>query len=686
VSNDLAKESSPYLLQHAENPVDWHPWCAEALQQARGSDKPILLSIGYSACHWCHVMAHECFEDPAVAALMNDLFVNIKVDREERPDIDRIYQLAHQLYTGRGGGWPLTVFLTPAEHVPIFIGTYFPKEARYGMPAFGDVLERVETYYRTHRNEIAESGHSLRDAFAKLDSQAADASGQLTRAPIDAARQALGGIYDKTYGGFGNAPKFPHPTDLELLLAIARPAPDGAAEDPEALEIVMHSLSQMARHGLYDQLGGGFFRYSVDRAWSIPHFEKMLYDNASLLALYSDAYAATGDACYARVAAETADWALREMQAPDGGFFATLDADSDGTEGKFYVWTRADFDAALEPQTRRVAERFFGLNEPPNFEGESWHLHAGADVAEIAAASDLESSEAAARIEAAKRALLAARQRRVRPGQDEKRLVAWNGLMIRGLAKASRRLHRADLTDAATAAVDFIRRELWRDGRLLAVYGGGRGRFGAYLDDYAFLAAGLLELLQCRWRTEDLTFSTQLADAMLAHFEDSRGGFFFTADDHEALLHRPKPLTDDALPSGNGVAAQVLCGLGHLLGEPRYLRAAERTLRCASASIRQSPAGHASLLRALACELQPPALVIVRGEAAELDRWRQATDAAYAPERLAFFIPAAVNDLPGLLGERRAGAGTLAYLCAGTECRAPIADRSEFERALGTSA
>ena len=678
----MAKETSPYLLQHADNPVDWRPWGPSALQLAESADKPILLSVGYSACHWCHVMAHESFEDEATAALMNDLFVNVKMDREERPDIDRIYQTAHQLYTGRAGGWPLTVFLTPDDHIPIFIGTYFPKHAGYGLPSFADVLRRVESYYRSHREEIRGNGRMLTETLAKLDSQTEEEPAQLTREPIDAAKRGLADVYDERYGGFGNAPKFPHPTDLALLLASSGPAPNGSAADPTALSIVTNTLTQMARGGLYDQLGGGFFRYTVDRAWSIPHFEKMLYDNASLLALYSEAYAATGEALYARVAAETADWALREMYAPDGAFFATLDADSEGREGRFYVWTRAQLDEALDGQTRAAADCAFGIDQPPNFEGDSWHLHAAAEPVEVAAALSIDPQQAAVLCGDAKRKLFEARERRVRPGRDEKRLASWNGLMIRGLAKGARRLGRPELARAATRAVDFIRGELWRDGRLLAVYNGGRARFEGYLDDYAFLGSGVLELLQCRWRTQDLTFARQLADALLAHFEDPAGGFFFTADDHEALIHRPKPLADDALPSGNGVAAQMLCDLGHLLGEPRYLNAAQRTVRRAMASVRRSPASHAALLIALQRQLEPPQLVIVRGSPEQMDVWRRAADAAYRPTRLSFFIRSTLSDLPGLLGQRAPGAETLAYLCAGTECLAPITDLEEFKRAL----
>jgi uncharacterized protein YyaL (SSP411 family) len=684
MSNHLASETSPYLLQHTDNPVDWRPWGPEALESARAQDKPILLSIGYSACHWCHVMAHESFEDEATAALMNELYVNIKVDREERPDIDRIYQTAQQLYTGRAGGWPLTAFLTPDDHVPIFIGTYFPRRAAYGMPAFRDVLTRVESYYRTHRDEIRNNGRALDEAFRKLDAQPAEPAERLTLDPLVAAVQRLADAYDNRNGGFGGAPKFPHATGLALLLDAGCTATDRTAPEGTALKMLRHSLTQMARRGLYDHLGGGFFRYSVDGAWTIPHFEKMLYDNAALLDLYADAYGALAEPSYARVAAETAQWVLREMRGPDGAFFSTLDADSEGREGKFYVWTAEQARSVLEPEQQAVAERCFGLNGPANFEGDFWHLQLMRGVDDVADELHIAPQRAEASLDEAKRRLFDARSHRVRPGRDEKCLTSWNGLMIGAFAKAARRLDSTDLADAAAAAVDFIAERLWQGGRLRAVYKDGRARFDAYLDDYAFLAAGLLELLQCRWRTADFEFAVQLADALLTHFEDrERGGFFFTADDHEPLIHRPKPLADESVPSGNGIAARVLSDLGHLLGETRYLDAAERTVRSALPAIERSPEAHATLLEALARQIEPPELIIVRGKARDLGAWcKVVTESGYRPARLSFSIPDDAQDLPGLLAERRAGAEPVAYVCRGTECRAPIHDLTEFERTL----
>jgi uncharacterized protein YyaL (SSP411 family) len=664
MQNRLGEETSPYLKQHADNPVHWHAWNDEALEEARKSGKPILLSVGYSACHWCHVMAHESFEDEATARLMNDLYVNIKVDREERPDLDKIYQTSHQLMTRQAGGWPLTVFLTP-EQVPIFTGTYFPKERRYGMPAFREVLVAIDQYYREKADEIRERGASLVEALGSMQAASADDFAALSRAPLTAARERLGATYDAEHGGFGGGPKFPHSTSLELLLAHSRRA------DAQALPMVTHTLDRMAQRGLYDHLAGGFFRYSVDGAWAIPHFEKMLYDNAQLLGLYADAYAATGTPRYASVASATADWIMRDMQSPEGGYYSTLDADSEHEEGKFYIWTPAQLDAALAPDESALAKRVFGLTGPPNFEGKHWHLYVAEAPEAAAAALGLEVSSAGTLLEAARAKLLAVREKRVWPGRDEKVLVSWNGLMIAGMARAARVLARPELAESATRAVDFIRAELLRDGRLKATYKDGRARFAAYLDDYAFLAYGLLELNQARWRDSDLELARGLADVLLEHFEDGSGGFFFTADDHERLIHKPKPFIDEAVPAGNGIAALVLIGLGHVLGEQRYLDAAERTVRAALHMVERYPDAHATLLRALEELLAPPKLVVLRGAPEELAPWQRKLASTYEPHRLAFAIP---NDakLSGLLAERAPRERAVAYVCEGMTCRAPV--------------
>jgi uncharacterized protein YyaL (SSP411 family) len=678
-TNRLAGETSPYLLQHASNPVDWYPWGEEALSRAAADDKPILLSIGYSACHWCHVMAHESFEDPATAEVMNRLFVNLKLDREERPDLDKVYQVAHQVLTQRGGGWPLTVFLSPDDLTPFFAGTYFPKEQRYGMPPFVEVLERVAAFYRDHREDLRRQNASLREVFDDL-APPGSAGAVLDAAPIDAARRQLETRFDDRFGGFGDAPKFPHPASLERLLRDWRATADGSEPDLKALLMTTLTLKRMAEGGLYDQLGGGFCRYSVDAYWMIPHFEKMLYDNGPLLALSAQAAIATGEGLFKRVAVETAEWVLREMRSPGGGFYSTLDADSEGHEGRFYVWDRSQVEALLTPQEFALFSRRFGLDREPNFEG-AWHLHCFASVEDVATEQQLAPAEAAARIDSARGKLLAARERRVRPGRDEKVLTAWNGLMIRGLAVAARCLGREDLATAAAAAVDFLRSRCIVDDELQASWKDGRARFPAYLDDHAFLLDGVLELLQAQWRPADLELCRWLADQLLERFEDrDQGGFWFTAEGKDPPLYRPKGFADEATPSGNGVAAFALARLGWLLGESRYLDAAERTLRGSWASVQRVPQAHTMMLTALEEHLNPPQVVILRGTAGEVAAWSSSLAPLYAPRRMVFAIPGDADGLPEALASKAARDRTVAYVCEGPQCSEPIDDLPRLVR------
>jgi len=679
--NRLAGETSPYLLQHADNPVDWYPWGTEALEKARSEDKPILLSIGYSACHWCHVMAHESFEDDSTAALMNELFVNVKVDREERPDLDRIYQTAHQMLTQRGGGWPLTMFLSPHDRRPFFGGTYFPPEPKYGMPAFRDLLRRVAQYYREHGDDVRRQGDALVEVFGQMQPPPA-MQAPLTRAPLATGRAALQRDFDGRFGGFGQAPKFPHPMNLEFLLRTWRATADDDQPDLQALFMATLTLTRMAEGGLYDQVGGGFCRYSVDPYWMIPHFEKMLYDNGQLLAVSAQAAVATGDALFRRVAQETADWILRDLAHPAGAFYSTLDADSEGHEGKFYVWMPDEVRALMDEREYRVLARRFGLDRAANFEG-LWHLHAFEPIDKVAEEAGLTLEAAESLLDSARAKLLAVRNRRVWPGRDEKILTSWNGLAVAGLAAAARTLDRADYVDSAARAVGFLRAHCWFDGRLLAVHKDGRSRFPAYLDDHAFLAWGLLELLQARWHGPWLAWAVELAETMLARFEDrDAGGFYFTADDHESLIHRPKTFGDDATPAGNGVAARVLLRLGYLLAEPRYLDAAERTLRAAWSLVERYPQGHTSLLMALDEFTEPPTIVVLRGPADDLAVWRAELDKLYEPRRLVLAVPADATGLPAALADKRPQASTVAYVCRGTTCSAPLATLGELVRSL----
>lgn len=660
--NRLAAESSPYLQQHSDNPVDWYPWGPEAFAEASSTGKPVLLSIGYSACHWCHVMAHESFEDDAIAEVMNRLFVNIKVDREERPDVDKIYQTAHQLLTQRGGGWPLTMFLDGKTQRPFFGGTYFPNTPRHGMPAFGDLLEKVAAYYHEQPEDIRKQSEQLVNVFKQLEPAARDATADLDAAPLQQARDTFERTFDPQYGGFGSAPKFPHATTIDRLLRHWRASASGDAPDLHALYMATLTLQRMADGGIFDHLGGGFCRYSVDRYWQIPHFEKMLYDNGPLLAIYAQAALATGERLFATTANATADWLLADMLAPNGGFYSTRDADSEGEEGLYYLWTPEQVAELLGDDYALFAQHF-GLDQQANFEGQ-WHLTARSELAD----DDIK------RIETAKKLLLAERDKRIAPDRDEKQLTAWNALAIRGLAIAGRSLERPELVDAAANATNFIQSKLVADGRLLASYKDGQARFPAYLDDHAFLLDAILELLQSRWQTEHLMFAIQIAELMLEFFEDPQhGAFFFTAHDHEELIHRPKALADEALPSGNGVAALALQRLGFLLGETRYLDAAERTLRGAWQAMAEYPHGHVSLITALEEYLKHPEIILIRGDADEIQRWLGSAAKLYAPRRLVFAIDAKETDLPGVLAERKASDDTaIAYRCIGTHCDLPV--------------
>ncbi|WP_018175464.1 thioredoxin domain-containing protein [Thioalkalivibrio sp. ALJ9] len=673
--NRLAGASSPYLLQHADNPVDWYPWGEDALQRARREDKPILLSIGYSACHWCHVMAHESFEDPATAEVMNERFINIKVDREERPDLDRIYQNAHMLLSQRPGGWPLTVFLTP-DQVPFFAGTYFPSTPRHGLPSFVDLMTRVADFLAEHPDEIQRQNESLQQALARIYRPAGGAIPAI--GVLDKARAELAQTFDEQFGGFGDAPKFPHPASLEWLAWHA-----ARHDDAEADRMLERTLAAMAAGGIFDQVGGGFCRYSVDARWMIPHFEKMLYDNGPLLGLYAER-AAAGDDRARHVAEQTVAWLEREMRDPSGAFYSSLDADSEGEEGRYYVWDPETVEGLLAEDEWAVASRVWGLNGPANFEGR-WHLHEVVPIATVADALGIDEPEANARLGRARERLLAAREQRVRPHRDDKILGAWNALMITGLARAARAMERPDWLGLARAAMDAVRERLWRDGRLFASYReGATGELPrAYLDDHALLLEATLALLEAEWDSDLLGWATTLAEALLDDFEDTEhGGFFYTARDHEALIQRPKVYADDAMAAGNGIAAQAMQKLGFLLAEPRYLEAAERTLANAGPMIEQAPLGHMSLLIALDMHQQPPPLVVLRGAADELPAWQQRLRSQGHPA-WGFAIAGEVDDLPAALAEKAPPeSGVRAYLCRGLHCEAPVTDPAALDNAL----
>jgi len=678
--NKLIHETSPYLLQHSKNPVNWYPWGKESLDKAAKEKKPILLSVGYSACHWCHVMAHESFEDPEIAKIMNQSFINIKIDREERPDIDQIYQTAHQILTQRSGGWPLTMFLDPIDQRPFFGGTYFPNEVRHGMPAFPDILIRVADYYDKQKDTIKAQGEKLDEVLTNLLPSKINEKQIIDTTPLTLARKAIEASFDKKYGGIGNAPKFPHPTTIERLLRHWRNSAFKEEPDIEALYLATLTLTRMAEGGIYDQLGGGFYRYSVDRSWQIPHFEKMLYDNGALLSLYAYAYLATGDDLFKKITQETAHWLLDDMQANDGGFFSTLNADSEGKEGTYYIWEKKEIEENIKKDDVDIFNHYFGLDQEPNFENK-WHLTIQANTDSLIKKYNITKDQLTINIDTNKKILLQERIKRISPSLDDKQLTAWNALVIKGLAIADRALEEENFTEFNFKAINFIQNNHMHNNRLMACYKNGKARFPGYLDDYAYLLDALIESLQTKWHTEHLNFAIQLADQLLEYFlDDKDGGFFFTAKDHEKLIYRPKPMADNATPSGNGIASFALQRLGWLLGESKYLLAVEATLNNAWEMLSKAPHGHVSLINTLEEYLEHPEIIIIRGDHNEIQAWQKATNKIYSPKRMIFAIPSTESGLPGSLNIRKSVKGeVIAYHCKGDHCSEPI---SSFENLI----
>ncbi|MEQ1643624.1 MAG: thioredoxin domain-containing protein, partial [Pyrinomonadaceae bacterium] len=579
-TNRLIDETSPYLLQHAHNPVDWYPWGDEAFERAEAEDKPVLVSIGYSACHWCHVMEHESFEDEATAAIMNEHFINIKVDMEERPDVDQIYMNFVQLTTGRGG-WPMNVFMTP-DKKPFFGGTYFPPSSRYGMPSWQQILASLSVAFREKRDELETSANNIIGEMRRLSAVEADG---LSTDLLDAAFGSYLKTFDTVNGGFGGAPKFPAAMSLEFLLRYHK----RTGED-RALAVVTHTLDKMANGGIYDQLGGGFHRYAVDAIWLVPHFEKMLYDNAQLIRVYLHAYQVTGNEFYKRIAIETLEYIRREMLDASGGFYSTQDADSEGEEGKFFVWTPEEIAEILGEREAAEFCRFYDVTSGGNFEGANI-LNVKNPVA-IAPGSD--------RFADARALLFAEREKRIKPGRDEKILTAWNGLMLAAFADAAAVLRNEDYLGVAKRNAEFIRTELQKDGRLLRTWKEGAAKLNGYVEDYANVADGLIVLYQVSGDVNYLIEARRLADLMITEFwDEENGGFFFTSNDHEELIVRNKDFYDNATPSGNSVAADVLLRLARLTGEDKYERFAVTTLRLAATQVRRAPQGFGRTLSAL---------------------------------------------------------------------------------------
>jgi uncharacterized protein YyaL (SSP411 family) len=667
MANRLANESSPYLRQHAHNPVDWYPWGDEAFARARAENKPILLSVGYSACHWCHVMERESFEDAGIAQLMNELFVNIKVDREERPDVDHIYMNAVQLLTGRGG-WPMTVFLTP-EGKPFYGGTYFPPDDRHGMPGFRRVLTAVAQAYRDKPDDVARSAAEIAGRLTQLEMHAGADALPAAQDVLDAAAP-LARAHDSQYGGIGQAPKFPNTAVYELFLRAAR-----RAGDARYTEMTLFTLRRMAQGGIYDQLGGGFHRYSVDERWLVPHFEKMLYDNAQLVPLYLNAYQVSGDEFFARVARETLDYVLREMRDPAGGFWSTQDADSEGEEGKFFLWDEREVMEVLGPEVGEIACRYWDVTDAGNFERRNI-LHVTLELEQLAKMFRRGVDEARALLAGARARLFAARERRVKPGLDSKVLTAWNGLMISAFARAAELFDDATYRQAALDAVAFVQRELQRGERLLSTWKDGVAKLNGYLDDYAFVAAALVDVFEATQDRRHLAEAERLVDALLGHFwDDETGGFFFTSDDHEALIVRSKPAFDGSIPSGNSVAAMTLLRLHHYVGRTDYRERAESILRLFTVPMRSQPFGFANMLAAVDFHADGPKEVAVVGDPAAdetralLARIRR----TYLPNRTLMVLdPRDPAPRPPLLeGKRAVGGQPTVYVCQHMTCSAP---------------
>ncbi len=678
--NRLIHETSPYLLQHAYNPVEWYAWGEEALERAKREDLPILLSIGYSACHWCHVMERESFESEKIAAIMNRNYVCIKVDREERPDLDKVYQNAHQMFNQRGGGWPLTAVLTPDELIPIHVGTYYPAEPRQGMPGFGDLLTKIAELYGRKNRFLAEHSAAVKNAFSKLEAAHSGTADSIDGRLLQRAVENLINQYDPVFGGFGDAPKFPNPTQIEMLLHYWQRAshPDPKTER-RAIDMAVHTLEAMAAGGLYDQLGGGFCRYSVDAKWEIPHFEKMLYDTAQLMPLYVDAGFLAQRQDFHNVAIESGEWVLREMQSSDGGYYSAFDADSEGEEGRFYVWTLEELGQLLSKEELDVVIIRFGLRGAPNFEGR-WHFRITSSIADVAHRADLGRSQVVRLLETARQKMLKARGKRVPPLCDDKILASWNGLMIKAMARTGRLLGRSDFVDSAEQALNFIRGRMWQNNRLVATARGDKAHLNAYLDDYAFVADAAIELLQARWRDSHVEFVEQLINVLLTHFVDPHSGaFFFTSDDHEKLLYRAVPTHDDATPSGNGVAAQVLLKLNYLTGKQHYREAADRIMQMFQNTAAQYPSAFGSGLIAIEDSVAPSPTLVIRGKEVELKQWTEACVAAGAQKLITYAVPSDAGRMPGLIPSGKGeSAGPAAYLCEGFMCSAPCHSLEEL--------
>ncbi|MCS6852964.1 MAG: thioredoxin domain-containing protein [Gemmataceae bacterium] len=679
-TNRLARESSPYLRQHATNPVDWYPWGPEALQKAKELDRPIFLSIGYSACHWCHVMEHESFQDPEIADILNRHFVSIKVDREERPDLDHIYMTAVQLLTGQGG-WPMSVFLTP-DLQPFFGGTYFPPDDRYGRPGFKRLLLAVAEAWQTRREALVGQAEEITRHLRQSD-RVPTATGRLDEQLLRQAVAQLRRVYDPVHGGFGAAPKFPHPIDLRLLLRTAV-----RFRDDESLGMARHTLDRMAHGGIYDHLGGGFHRYSTDAQWLVPHFEKMLYDNALLSLVYLEAYQLTREPFYRGIVEETLNYVLREMTSPEGPFYSSQDADSEGVEGKFFVWSAAEIERVLGKEVAETFNYVYEVSEEGNWEGRNI-LHRTKTDAQCARLLGLSEAELTARLAEARRRLLEVRSQRVWPGRDEKILTSWNALMIASLASAGAALDDPQYTSAAVRAAEFIlERMRTSDGRLLRTWSAGsEPKLDAYLEDYAFLIDALVSLYEATLSPRWVAEAIKLAETMLADFSDAgEAGLFYTSSRHESLLMRSKEFIDGSIPSSNAMAATGLLRLGALTGRTDLRRRAEAILEAASGLMDRSALAAGQFLVALDFLLGPVRELAVVGDLADAETQRvlRAIRTRFLPNKLVAFRSRSEPEptWTPLLQGKPAADTVMTYICQDFTCAAPLAGPEALEKAL----
>ncbi|MCH7625703.1 MAG: thioredoxin domain-containing protein [Chloroflexi bacterium] len=685
MTNRLANETSPYLLQHAENPVDWYPWGEEALGRAKAEDRPILLSVGYSACHWCHVMERESFEDPAIAGLMNENFVCIKVDREERPDIDSIYMAAVQAMTGQGG-WPMTVFLTP-DGEPFYGGTYFPPNDRGGLPSFPRLLTALAGAYREKRSDVANTTEQLIQRMRHTSSTVKSLE-PLTSDLMYSAFRGIAGNFDDVNGGVGMQPKFPQPMTYEFLLRYHL-----RSEDADALDIVELTLEKMAQGGIYDQIGGGFHRYATDSLWLVPHFEKMLYDNALLVKLYLHAYQVTRKPLYRRIVEETLEYVSREMTSPEGGFYSSQDADSEGVEGKFFVWSPAEVDEVLGAKNGEVVRRYYSVTPEGNFEGRNI-LHIEASPEEVAAEFGLSVEELDQTLSDARGKLLEARSRRIAPGLDDKVLTSWNAMMLRAFAEAASVLDRPDYGSVARKNAEFLLDRLRPDGRLLRTFKDGVAKLNGYLEDYAFLIDGLIALheftFEARWLTEAVALTEQMVELF---WDESTGQLFDTGSDHEALIVRPRDFSDNATPSGSSMASDVLLKMAVITGNQEHERKAVTGLRSVREMMLQFPSATGHWLCALDFYLSSTREIAIIGE-------RETEDtSALVAEVYRHFLPnrvflgssgadgedaSQVTAMPLLEGRERVDGRATAYVCESYVCSLPTSDAQELAKLLVT--